>query len=205
MLGVSPNASDKELKVAYLKAAKKYHPDIYKGVNRDHFKKINEAFSTLKNPAKRSEYDNRQRIRTQRSAEPFQKQKARKVRDEQDPEFEAAFKKLNTKRLFDQFMARPMRSTPEELSEELMQPVQKQKMSRRDLARQKFIQEFRRKQMQKESLKNRAIVEYERYQDIEAGIEAEKHKTYQELVDDINKDMKAIEHINRPLALYKDE
>ena len=59
--------------------------------------------------------------------------------------------------------------------------------------------------MQKESLKNRVIVEYERYQDIEAGLEADKTKTYQELVDDINKDMKAIEHINRPLALYKDE
>ena len=123
LLGVSPNASDKELKVAYRKAAKKYHPDIYKGINKDHFKKINEAFSVLKNPAKRSEYDNRQKIRTQRSSDPTHKQRAKKVRDEQDPEFEAAFKKLNTKKLFDQFMARPMRSSPEELSEELMQPV----------------------------------------------------------------------------------
>ena len=123
LLGVSPNASDKELKVAYRKAAKKYHPDICKGINKDHFKKINEAFSVLKNPAKRSEYDNRQKIRTQRSSDPTQKQRAKKVRDEQDPEFEAAFKKLNTKKLFDQFMARPMRSSPEELSEELMQPV----------------------------------------------------------------------------------
>ena len=123
LLGVSPNASDKELKVAYRKAAKKYHPDIYKGINKDHFKKINEAFSVLKNPAKRSEYDNRQKIRTQRSSDPTHKQRAKKVRDEQDPEFEAAFKKHNTKKLFDQFMARPMRSSPEELSEELMQPV----------------------------------------------------------------------------------
>ena len=82
LLGVSPNASDKELKVAYRKAAKKYHPDIYKGINKDHFKKINEAFSVLKNPAKRSEYDNRQKIRTQRSSDPTQKQRAKKVRDE---------------------------------------------------------------------------------------------------------------------------
>ena len=64
MLGVDPSASDKELKVAYLKAAKKYHPDVYKGINRDHFKKINEAFTTLKNPQKRSDYDNRLKIRT---------------------------------------------------------------------------------------------------------------------------------------------
>ena len=83
LLGVSHNASDKELKVAYRKAARKYHPDIYKGINKDHFKRINEAYSVLKNPAKRSEYDNRQRIRTQRSSnEPDVKQRAKKVRDE---------------------------------------------------------------------------------------------------------------------------
>ena len=125
LLGVQTNASDKELKVAYLKAAKKYHPDVYHGVNKDHFKKINEAFTVLKNPQKRSEYDNRQRIRTQRSGSDsgeFGKgsQKAEKVRDYQDPEFEEAFKKLNTQRLFNQFMARPMRTSPEEMAEELM-------------------------------------------------------------------------------------
>ena len=64
LLSVKTNASDKELKIAYLKAAKQYHPDVYSGVNSDHFKKINEAFTVLKNPQKRSEYDNRQRIRT---------------------------------------------------------------------------------------------------------------------------------------------
>ena len=50
LLGVAHSASDKELKVAYLRAAKKFHPDVYKGVNRDHFKKVNEAYSVLKNP-----------------------------------------------------------------------------------------------------------------------------------------------------------
>ena len=69
MLGVETSASNKELKVAYLKAAKKYHPDIYKGINTDHFKKINEAFTTLKNPQKRADYDNRLKIRTQRSSD----------------------------------------------------------------------------------------------------------------------------------------
>lgn len=38
LLEVSPSADDKKLKMAYLKLAKKYHPDIYKGVNKDHFK-----------------------------------------------------------------------------------------------------------------------------------------------------------------------
>jgi curved DNA-binding protein CbpA len=31
---VLPSADEKKLKVAYLRAAKKYHPDIYKGVNQ---------------------------------------------------------------------------------------------------------------------------------------------------------------------------
>lgn len=38
ILEVSPSADPKTLKKAYLKIAKKYHPDIYKGVNTDYFK-----------------------------------------------------------------------------------------------------------------------------------------------------------------------
>jgi len=41
------------MKKSYLKLAKKYHPDVYNGINTDHFKKVNEAFITLKNPKKR--------------------------------------------------------------------------------------------------------------------------------------------------------
>ena len=58
ILEVGINANDLEIKKSYLRLAKKYHPDIYKSsVNADHFKKVNEAFSTLKNPLKRTEYD----------------------------------------------------------------------------------------------------------------------------------------------------
>ena len=78
-------------------------------------------------------------------------------------------------------------------------------MSRRDIARQNFIKNFRRKQMVKHRIKNAAIVEIERYKDIEEGILAAKQMTYKELVEDMNRDTKAIEHIESPLALYKDE
>jgi len=53
LLNVTSSASDKEMKKSYLKLAKKYHPDVYNGINTDHFKKVNEAFITLKNPKKR--------------------------------------------------------------------------------------------------------------------------------------------------------
>lgn len=65
MLEVGVNASDAEIKKSYLRLAKKYHPDVYKQkINADHFKKVNEAFSTLKNPVKRVDYDKKQKIRS---------------------------------------------------------------------------------------------------------------------------------------------
>ena len=58
ILEVLPSATEVELKKAYLKLAKKYHPDVYReGPNKDHFKKVLEAYSILKNPVKRSDYD----------------------------------------------------------------------------------------------------------------------------------------------------
>lgn len=105
LLNVSHQASDKEMKVAYHKMAKKYHPDIYKGINKDHFKRVNEAYSVLKNPQKRQAYDNRSKIRARRDrqerhgpggSDDEEGQKGPKVRDYQDPEFEAAFRQMNT-------------------------------------------------------------------------------------------------------------
>ena len=55
-LGVSRNASQEELKKAYKKASMQHHPD--RGGDESKFKEINEAYSTLKDPQKRQEYDN---------------------------------------------------------------------------------------------------------------------------------------------------
>ena len=57
-LGVSKNASDKELKQAYKKASMQHHPD--RGGDEAKFKQINEAYSTLKDPHKRGMYDHQQ-------------------------------------------------------------------------------------------------------------------------------------------------
>ena len=57
-LGVSRNASQEELKKAYKKASMQHHPD--RGGDESKFKEINEAYSTLKDPQKRQEYDNPQ-------------------------------------------------------------------------------------------------------------------------------------------------
>tara|TARA_B100001057_G_scaffold191058_1_gene191894 strand:- start:276 stop:1076 length:801 start_codon:yes stop_codon:yes gene_type:complete len=58
-LGVSKNASQDELKKAYKKLSMQHHPDRTGGDDTQ-FKQINEAYSTLKDPQKRAEYDNPQ-------------------------------------------------------------------------------------------------------------------------------------------------
>ncbi len=58
-LGVGRNATQKEIKDAYRKLARKYHPDANKGGKEtgDKFKEISEAYEVLKDPKKRKEYD----------------------------------------------------------------------------------------------------------------------------------------------------
>ncbi|MCL2141010.1 MAG: J domain-containing protein [Dehalococcoidia bacterium] len=58
-LGVSPTASEKDIKDAYRKLARKYHPDINPGNKEaeEKFKQINQVYEVLSDSKKRQQYD----------------------------------------------------------------------------------------------------------------------------------------------------
>jgi curved DNA-binding protein len=59
VLGVSRSASEKDIKTAYRKLARKHHPDVNPGDKKSEaqFKEIGEAYSVLSDPEKRTKYD----------------------------------------------------------------------------------------------------------------------------------------------------
>ncbi len=59
ILGVGRDADEKEIKRAYRKLARQYHPDVNPGDKRaeEKFKEINEAYEVLSDPQKRAKYD----------------------------------------------------------------------------------------------------------------------------------------------------
>ena len=58
IIGVKRSATQDEIKRAYRKLARKYHPDISKEADAEiHFKELGEAYEVLKDPEKRTAYD----------------------------------------------------------------------------------------------------------------------------------------------------
>jgi len=63
VLGVAPEATADDIKKAYRRLARKYHPDVSKEQNAEaRFKELGEAYEVLKDAEKRAEYDQLRRF-----------------------------------------------------------------------------------------------------------------------------------------------
>jgi len=70
ILGVPRGANEDEIKKAYRRLARKYHPDVSKEENaEEHFKEVSEAYETLHDAEKRRVYD---QLGTRRAGEEFE-------------------------------------------------------------------------------------------------------------------------------------
>jgi len=73
VLGVKPDATRDAIKKSYRKAARKYHPDIYKGPDAEtRFDEIADAYQVLSDPIKRRAFDRKVREERKKAGEEFQ-------------------------------------------------------------------------------------------------------------------------------------
>lgn len=56
VLGVGKNANEKDVKKAYVRLVKKYHPDVVKD-GGEKFKEVQKAYEIMSNPAKMRDYE----------------------------------------------------------------------------------------------------------------------------------------------------
>ena len=95
LLEISSNASSKEIKNAYKRMAKKYHPDVNKN-GHDIFVRINNAYSILSDPVQKVKYDMMVNISNAATFEIFTNQNPHSNYQSQSDLWHESFMKNNT-------------------------------------------------------------------------------------------------------------
>ena len=116
ILGVSQKASDDQIRDAYKKLAKAYHPDKHQGDDffAEKFKSLQEAYAVLSDPESRKDYDTDLAAELKGQKKTSQKNsassKARTVKDLPsliDIYFEQKIATVKTRKEYDTFLASP--------------------------------------------------------------------------------------------------
>jgi len=176
ILNVKKSASEKEIRISYFHLAKKFHPDKFKGP-AEIFKKISDAYNTLKDPHKREEYDRIMRFKLKKKfkehTEETIKKEGNKMQDYS--KYEEEFKKLNIDKLFYKFTKSKIKSNLEDIK--VFKPILEKKMSKREYQIHLFF-----KTLKEEQIKNNSV-SYKFYKKV--GMikeELNTEKNYEELV-----------------------
>ncbi len=106
ILGVSTDASEAEIKKAYRKLSRQYHPDNVGEGARDRFEKVQEAYAVLSDRQKREAYDQKKEQKEDKSSGPHRNagQKSSPEKPENFGDFDpSAFFGDAARRNFDRF------------------------------------------------------------------------------------------------------
>lgn len=122
VLELKTNCTHREIRKNYIRLAKTYHPDVYKGNDKDRFKQIKEAYDTLKIPEKREEYDKKFNI-SKENEKKFENSFSEKNEDNdiQKPtaniykDWDEVGKKINIDFEYQKFMGKDTIVKPEEI------------------------------------------------------------------------------------------
>ncbi|CAK82683.1 unnamed protein product (macronuclear) [Paramecium tetraurelia] len=154
ILELNATCTQKQIKQNYLKLAKIYHPDVYKGNDANRFKLIQEAYNTLKTPEKRQSYDqtifkerafaNQERPQSSESEENTQKNEytAKQTKDGINftftkKEYKDATEEKTVEDEFRKFMQEPLKINPEEVK--VYENVVARQMTKEHKAQDEFI------------------------------------------------------------------
>jgi len=129
VLGVMRDASSEEIKQAFRKLARKYHPDVNPSdqLAEEKFKDINEAYDVLSDDVKREDYDallfNRRRSSTRTSVHSPKKNSSPKNSQRQPAEYWRDFAETTTKR--SKVVTPEPRIAPRDVEAKLTLPLEK--------------------------------------------------------------------------------
>ncbi len=119
MLNLKYNFTEGELRKNYVILAKHFHPDRFKG-NPEIFKKLSEAYQTLRDDNKREDYNRRLKIKIHKHHKKTKTDSGYKNEENQEEvrntsKFEEDFKKLNIEKLFHEFSNKKIKTSHEKI------------------------------------------------------------------------------------------
>lgn len=127
MLNVKHNFHESELRKSYVQLAKHFHPDRFKG-SPEIFKKLTEAYQTLKDDNKREEYNRKLKIKIHKNYKKAKNDAG--FRNEANQEelrnaskYEEDFKKLNIDKLFHDFSNKKIKTSHEKIKVKNLQYI----------------------------------------------------------------------------------